>query len=51
MVRSLVRCESKNRHQKGIMYLKEIALNAQNLLTILGSVVNIIEGGGTYMTT
>ena len=34
------------------MCLKEIGLRAQKLLTILGYVVNIIEGGGgTYMTT
>ena len=46
MGRSLVRCESKNRHKKGIMCLEEIGLRAQNLLTILGSVVNISEGGG-----
>jgi len=31
------------------MFLKEIGLPAQNLLTILGSTVNII--GGTYMIT
>ena len=35
------RCGSKNRHQKGIMCLKETGLSAQNFFTILGS-VNII---------
>ena len=29
--------------------LEEIGLNAQNVLTILGSIINMI--GGTYMTT
>ena len=43
----MVRCGSKNGHQKD-MCLKEIGLRAQNMLTILGSIVNII--GGTYMT-
>ena len=37
----------KNGHQKD-MSLKEIALHAQNMLSILGSIVNIT--GGTYMT-
>ena len=40
---SVVRCGSKNDHQKGIVCLKEIALCAQNLLPILGSIVNVIE--------
>ena len=31
------------------MRLKEIGLRAHNMLTILGSMVNMI--GGTYMTT
>lgn len=35
---------NKNRHQKGIMYLKEIELRFQNILTILGSILNIIGG-------
>ena len=42
-------CGSKNGHQEG-MCLKEIGLHAQNVSTILGSMVNMI-GGGTYMTT
>ena len=44
----VVRCGSKNGHQKD-MSLKEIGLHAQNMLTILGSKVNMIWG--TYMTT
>ena len=36
---------SKNRHQKD-MWFKEIGLRAQNLLTVLGSIVNVIVGGG-----
>ena len=39
-------CGSKNEHQKD-KYLEEIRLRAQNLLSVLGSIVNII--GGTYM--
>ena len=38
----LLRCDSKNRHQKGIMSSGEIGLRVQNLLTTLGSIVNII---------
>ena len=38
----VVRCGSKNGHQKGIMCFKEIGLHAPNVLTILGSIVNII---------
>ena len=44
----VVRCGSKNGHQKGIMCFKEIGLHAPNVLTILGSIVNIITGK-TYM--
>ena len=44
----VVRCGSKNRHQKH-MHLKEIGLGAQTMLIILGSVVNIIRR--TYTTT
>ena len=44
----VVRCGSKNWHQKGIMCLKEFGLRAQNMLAILGSIVSRI--GGTYMT-
>ena len=43
----VVGCGSKNKHRKDIMCLKEMALCAQNMLTILGSIVNII--GGTYI--
>ena len=41
----MVKCGSKNRHQKD-MCLKEIGLTAQNMFTILGSIVNIIGPGG-----
>ena len=43
----VVRCRIKNEHQKD-MCLKEIGLQAQNVLTILSSKVNTI--GGTYVT-
>ena len=43
----MVMCESKNGHQKH-MCLKQIGPCAQNMPTILGSMVNMI--GGTYMT-
>jgi hypothetical protein len=47
-------CGCKNRHQKHIMWLQEIGRRAQNLFTILGSIVNINGGVGgekeTYMT-
>ena len=36
---------SKNKHQKD-MWFKEIGLRAQNMLTILSEIVNIILGGG-----
>lgn len=42
----VIRCGSKIRHLKD-MYIKEIILWAQNLLTILGSTVSII--GGAYL--
>jgi hypothetical protein len=42
----VVRCRSKDGHQKD-MCLKEIGLHAQYWLTILGSIVNIVEG--TYV--
>ena len=45
---SMVRYGSKNWHQNSVS-LSEIVLHAQNILTILGSLVNVIEG--TYMTT
>ena len=37
------RCGSWNGYQKG-MCLKEIGLHAQNMLTILSLIVNIIDG-------
>ena len=37
----VIKCGSKNGHPKD-MYIKEIILWAQNLLTILGSTVSII---------
>ena len=43
----MVRCGLKNIYQKD-MCLKEIGLHAQNIVIILGSIVNIIEG--TYVT-
>ena len=39
----------KNMHQKGMICYNEIGLHAQNMLTILDSILNVI--GGTYMTT
>ena len=42
----LVRCDFKNGYQKNT-YLKEIGLCAQNMTTILDSIVNIMGGGGT----
>ena len=45
----VIRCESKNWHQKD-MCLEETGLHAQNMLIIiLSSVVNMIEWA--YMTT
>ena len=41
------RCGSKDEHQKDMCF-KEIRLHAQNMSTILGLIVNKIEG--TYMT-
>ena len=43
-------CGSKNGHQKGIMCLKEIGHRAHNMITIPGSIVNIIVGGGRGRT-
>jgi hypothetical protein len=43
----MVKCDSKNTYQKDVC-LEEIELCAQNMITSLSSVVNII--GGTYMT-
>ena len=42
----LVRCGSKNGHRNAITSLQEIGLRAQNLLTILGSAVKMVVGGG-----
>ena len=39
----MVECECKNGYQKN-MCLKEIGLHTPNLLTILGSIINIIGG-------
>lgn len=44
----VVKCGSMDYiHQRAILCL--IKLNAQKLLTILGSIANIIWRGGTYM--
>jgi hypothetical protein len=43
----VVKCGSKNIHQKAMCF-KEIGLRAKNMITILGSIVNTIEG--TYLT-
>ena len=45
--RYMVRCGSKNGYLK-VMWLKEIGLCAQDVITILGSIINKIER--TYMT-
>ena len=48
----MVRCGSKNGHQKKIIWLKEIDLLAQNMLTVLGSIVDMFGSGvGDYITT
>ena len=39
----VVKCGSKNNHQKGMCFT-EIGLQAKNMITILGSIVNTIEG-------
>lgn len=39
----MVRAGSKNGHQKN-MFIQETGLCAQNLFTVLGSIVSIIEG-------
>ena len=44
----VVRYGSKNGYQKDV--LKEIRLLALNMIAILGSIVNIVGGGGGYMT-
>ena len=45
----MVRCGSKNGHHKN-MCIDEIGLHVQNMLIILGSLVNMIFffGGGVY---
>ena len=40
----MVRCGYENGHQKDI-FLKHIGLHAQNVLAILGSIVNTIDRG------
>jgi hypothetical protein len=47
----VVRCGSENWHQKHT-YWEEIGLCAQTMLTIMGSIVNVIgeRGGGACMT-
>ena len=49
----VVCCGFKNGYRKGIMSLKEIGMCAQNVITFLGSIVNIIEGDlyGHLMST
>ena len=44
------RCGSKNGYQKD-MCLEDIGLCAQNMITMIGSIVNIIwkGGGGVYI--
>lgn len=42
----MVRRDPRNGYQKDI-YFKEIELRGQNMITILGSLVNILDG--TYM--
>ena len=41
--RYVVRCGFKTWHREGIMYFQEIGPGAQYILTILGSIVNLIE--------
>lgn len=43
----MVRCGFKNKHQKG-MCSKEIKLCVQTILINLGSLVNMIWGGGGF---
>ena len=46
----VVRCQSKNEHQKD-MCLEEVGLRTQYILIILESIVNIFgKGGGTFTT-
>jgi hypothetical protein len=47
-IKFILRCGSKNGHEKD-MCLVKVRLRAQNMLTILVSIVNMI--GETYMTT
>jgi hypothetical protein len=42
----LVWCGFKNGHQED-MCLEEVGLHAPNMISILGSIVKIIMGGGT----
>jgi hypothetical protein len=45
--RYVVMCEFKDYHHKD-MFIKKAKLSIQNMLTILGSIVNKV--GGTFMT-
>ena len=40
----VVWCGFKNEYQK-VIYLKELGLRVQNMITILDSIINIIGGG------
>ena len=43
----MVRCDSKKKYQKSL-FLEEIGLRVQNMVTILGSIVTIVVA--TYTT-
>ena len=45
----VVQCDSKTKYQND-MCIKVTRLRAQNMITFLGSIVNIIWGVGTCMT-
>ena len=45
----MVRSSSRNGYEKDV-WLKKIELRAQIMIIIPGSIVNIIGGGGTFMT-
>ena len=46
----MLRCGSKNGYKKKDMYLREIGLCGQNMITVICSVVNKITGWGGYMS-
>ena len=48
MIRYVDKCGSKNGHQKLDIGYKEIGLHTQNILTILGSIVNMIGRGAIH---